>query len=144
MAGSIAEGGMTFTWVHAGGRLHGTLTAPTRGWLAVGFNDARALEGTRFFIAVVAGAAPVAEVHVALVPEHPPIEALGGRSGLADVAGAFAGGVSRATFSLPEVGGAPYAADLRAGARTHLMLAWSHGPEFDHHSAWRGHFDMVL
>ena len=144
MAGSIAEGGMTFTWTHAGERLRGTLAAPTRGWLAVGFNDARTLEGTRFVIAAVAGAPPVAEVHVALVPEHPPIEALGGRSGLADVAGVFAGGMSRATFSLPEVGGAPYAADLRAGARTHLMLAWSHGSEFEHHSAWRGHFDVVL
>jgi len=42
--------GIAFTWRHRQGRLHGHLSAATTGWLAVGFNDARTLRGTRFVI----------------------------------------------------------------------------------------------
>lgn len=84
------------------------------------------------------------EMHVALVPEHPPIETLGGHSGLSDVRGKFSAGVSQVSFSLPTQQGEPYPANLAAGHTTYLMLAWSVAPEFDHHSAWRQQFATVL
>ncbi len=116
MAGTIARGGVTFTWGHRGTspseRIVGTLQAPTRGWIAAGFNDTPSLAGTRFVIAAVSVRPIRVEMHVALVPEHPPIETLGGHSGLSDVRGKFGAGVSQVSFSLPTQQGEPYPANL--------------------------------
>ena len=141
----IALSDMEFAWRHEADRLHGTLSAPGNGWLAVGFNDARRLDGTRFVIAAVADAPPRAEVHIALPPDHRTVEALtGSPSGLANLAGRFENGRSVLSFSLPHRTADRYARDLSPGRSTHLMLAWSHAPDFDHHSAWREHIDVVL
>lgn len=141
----VALGDMEFGWRHEAGRLHGNLSAPGTGWLAVGFNDARRLDGTRFVIAAVAEAPPRAEVHIALPPDHRTVEALtGSPSGLSDLAGRFEGGRSILTFSLPHRTNDRYSRDLSPGRTTHLMLAWSQVPDFDHHSAWRGHIDVIL
>lgn len=144
-ARSVALGGMDFLWSHADGRLHGRLNAPGTGWLAVGFNAERTLRGTRFVIAAVATPPPRAEVHIAQPPEHRSVEDLTGQpSGLGDVAGGYADGRSTLSFSLPHQSGDRFGHDLSPGRTIHLMLAWSHEPDFDHHSAWRGHTDVTL
>jgi hypothetical protein len=135
--------GVAFDWRHADGRLHGTLTAPTTGWIAVGFNMSRGFRGTRFVIAVARQTLTV-EMHVALVPDHPTIESLGGRSGLADVSGRNDEHGSTLSFSLPHSNTAPFPLELSPGTPVHLMLAWSHETDFAHHSAWRRHLDAVL
>lgn len=141
----VALGEMAFTWRHEADRLHGDLSAPGTGWLAVGFNDARRLEGTRFVIAAVADTPPRAEVHIALPPDHRTVEELTGRpSGLGDLTGRVEDGRSALSFSLPHRTADRFARDLSPGRPIHLMLAWSHAPDFDHHSAWRGHVDVVL
>ena len=141
----ITLGDMEFGWRHDADRLHGDLSAPGTGWLAVGFNDARRLDGTRFVIAAVADAPPRAEVHIALPPDHKTVESLtGASSGLGDLAGRFEAGRSILSFSLPHRTADRYSRDLSPGHSTHLMLAWSHAPDFDHHSAWRRHIDVVL
>jgi hypothetical protein len=139
----VAIDDVTFDWRHSGDRLHGTLTAPTRGWIAVGFNMSRRLSGTRFVISITRPK-PTAEMHVALVPEHPTIEFLGGRSGLADVSGRSDDTQSTVKFSLPHLNAAPFDLDLSPGTPVYLMLAWSHEADFAHHSAWRRHLDVVL
>mgnify|MGYP000882981820 CR=1 FL=1 len=140
----LSDGGVSFSWSHRGGRLHATLRAPTRGWIAAGFNNRRTLEGTRFVIAAVAAAPIVVEEHIALVPDHRRVDRLGGTPALADVAGGFVGGVSRCDFSLPEAVVGAFPLDLAPGRPAYLMLAWSMEPEFDHHSAWRKHYDVTL
>lgn len=141
----VALGDMVFAWRHQSGRLHGHLSAPGSGWLAVGFNEARELRGTRFVIAAVAVGPPRAEVHIALPPDHRPIESLVGQpSGLRDLSGSYENGRSQLWFSLPHHSADRFAQDLSPGRATYLMLAWSHAPEFDHHSAWRGHANVTL
>lgn len=141
---TLSEAGVNLAWSHRNGRFHATLQAPTRGWIAVGFNGARTLEGTRFVIAAVAATPIVVEEHVALVPGHRRVDLVGGMPALADVAGGFANGVSRCDFSLPHAIPGAYPLDLAPGRATYLMLAWSMAPEFDHHSAWRKHYDVIL
>ncbi|MEM7523782.1 MAG: DOMON domain-containing protein [Pseudomonadota bacterium] len=138
-------GGMTFEWRHASDRIFVRLAAPTRGWFAVGFNDQSGLDGARFVIASVSddGVAR-AEERIARPPVHSPVEALGGAPGLAETSGRLTPGGAAVSFSLPIDAGDAFAADLRPGATTHLMLAWSHEPDFTHHSAWRRHFTRRL
>ena len=142
---TIALGDMEFSWHHRATRLFGRLSAPGTGWLAVGFNEDRTLRGTRFVIAAVAGGPPRAEVHIALPPDHRPVaDVTGHPADLRDLDGGFDHGRSKLSFSLPHRSADGAAPDLSPGQWVHLMLAWSHAPEFDHHSAWRGHTDVVL
>lgn len=140
----VALGEMHFAWWHEGDRLFGTLSAPGRGWLAVGFNDERRLAGTRFVIAAIDDEGVQAEVHVAMPPDHPRVEDLGGQSDLRDLAGVLSAGRSELTFSLPVNAADAFGLDLQAGRSVHLMLAWSHEADFAHHSAWRRHIDVLL
>lgn len=140
----VTAGEMVFGWWHRDARLHGRLCAPGPGWLAVGFNTGRELRATRFVIAAVAPPDVRAEVRVALAPGHRRIEELGGRGDLRDVAGLVRGGRSRVRFSLPHRATDAHAVPLSPGSPVYLMLAWSHSPDFDHHSAFREHLELVL
>ena len=140
----VERDGTTFAWSHRVGRLFGELSAPTKGWLAVGFNDESILKGTRFLIGVVDDKAVRAEMHIADPPRHQPVESLGGLSDIRDLRGQWESGRSRIVFSLPHRSTDRFAIDLMPGRSTHLMLAWSHEPDFAHHSAWRRHIDVIL
>ena len=133
-----------FSWRHEGERLFGEITAPARGWMAVGFNDKPGLPGTRFVIGVAGPSEVRAEWHIANPPNHQRVETLGGRSDIRDLAGKRDNGRSTLSFSLPHRGTDRFAIDLTPGRSVHLMLAWSNEPEFTHHSVWRRHTDVIL
>ena len=140
----IIEGQVRFSWRHDGSRLFGELSAPTPGWIAVGFNERPKLKDTRFVIAVVSTSPVRAEEHVALVPDHRNIEALGLSPALDHAGGSYDAGLSRLEFSLPHQIPGRAALQLGPGAQVHLMIAWSRETDFTHHSAWRRHFDVHL
>ncbi len=135
---------MVFRWRHEDGVLRGSLSAPTPGWLAVGFNDAQRLRGTCFVMAQVSETPPRLELHRAAVPDHGPVADRQVQRDLAMVAGSFGDGGSRLRFDLPHHSGDALGVNLRPGAATYLMLAWSHSTDFDHHSAFREHQRVVL
>ncbi|MFK8032602.1 MAG: hypothetical protein AB8B94_00540 [Hyphomicrobiales bacterium] len=145
----VEDAGTRFQWYHKDGQLIGKLSAPTDGWIAVGFNDAPTLRNTRFVIAVTAGSSVRAEEHIALVPDHRQVTELGFASALMMVSGSYENGRSHLSFSLlhqiqNQMGTGQPALSLSPGSKVHLMLAWSRAPEFNHHSAWRKHFNITL
>ena len=141
---SIKTAGVIFAWHHANNRLVATLSAPTAGWIAVGFNTSPGLRNTRFVIADVASRPIRAEEHLALVPDHPEITSLGLTPALAELRGRFSDGRSQLSFTLPHFIPGPPPLELAPGRISHLMLAWSQDRDFDHHSAWRRHFEITL
>ena len=140
----IVDGEVAFSWKHEADRLFGELSAPTAGWIAVGFNERRTLKGTRFVIAAVSMSPIRAEEHIALVPDHRNVSALGLSPALNHVSGSYSQGLSRLEFSLPHQFRGRPALRLAPGASPHLMLAWSQDTDFTHHSAWRRHYDVQL
>ncbi len=139
-----AAGGMVFRWRHEGAVLRGQLSAPTPGWLAVGFNDAERLRGTCFVMAQVSEAPPRLELRRAAVPDHGPVADAQVQRDLVLVSDSFGGGASRLDFDLPHRSGDALGVNLRAGAATYLMLAWSRSTDFGHHSAFREHQRVIL
>lgn len=137
-------GDMVFRWRHDGAVLRGQLTAPTHGWLAVGFNDAEQLKGTCFVMAQVSDAPPRLELRRAAVPDHGPVADRQVQQDLVLVSGSFGGGASRLNFELAHRSGDALGVNLRAGAATYLMLAWSRSTDFGHHSAFREHQRVIL
>ena len=141
---AIDEDGVRFGWSHKNSRLNCVFSAPTPGWVAVGFNTKHELRGTRFVIATTSHSPLRLEERVALVPGHRRVQDLGFAGAATHSSGAFEDGRSELAFSLPErISGQP-GLNLSAGAWTYLMLAWSHGRDFQHHSAWRKHYSVQL
>ena len=131
-------------WRHAIDHFEARLATPSTGWLALGFNGTAVLAGTRFVIADVAGPRIRVSERVALVPEHAPVAELGLAPVLLGADGHHENGrsvlevrLSRAIDERPRL-------RLQAGARLHLMLAWSRSGDFAHHSAWRRHVPVTL
>ncbi len=143
-SGPISDAGVSFSWLHDTDRLHCTLSAPTRGWVAAGFNEMPGLRKTRFVMAAVSITPIRVSERIALVPDHREITEHGGVPALSDAAGTYEDGRSRLTFSLPYQFEDRPSLNLRPGTQVHLMLAWSRETDFAHHSAWRRHFPVTL
>jgi hypothetical protein len=134
--------GVEFRWALDGRLLHGCMHARTRGWVTVGFNTQPTLDGARLVMGRVQGGKAQVEVHRAQPPRHARI------AGADDVVGISGGaqqaGVTRVCFVMPLDPIDPADVMLVAGAPTHLLLAWSHESDFDHHSADRGAVNVQL
>lgn len=156
----ITTDGVFFSWHHRQNRLFGNLRAPTKGWIAVGFNDMPKLEGTYFVIAHVQQDRMNVAEHIAQPPRHTNVRQLGRLPQIDDLQGTYHSGhpkdrelgrelgqklgISWLSFSLPHHFPNGQVPTLSPGHNTHLMLAWSHEADFNHHSAWRRHFDITL
>jgi len=143
-AREVVIDGVSFRWTFQDGRLVGELSAPTRGWIAVGFHAQAGLEGTYFVIASVADDVQRIEEHFAVVPNHIPIADLGWPNTARLQAGQFQDGVSSMSFSIAATSPSGARVALQSGRHVNLMLAWSHEADFDHHSAWRKHIAISL
>jgi hypothetical protein len=141
---NIEADGVVFQSWHRDGRLFASFSAPTRGWLAVGFNNHQRFEGSRFVIGASRGSAFQIEEHIAIVPNHAPVQELGLQAAVQDAAMQAKDGINSLEFSLPHHFTDTDNPSLVAGQLTYLMLAWSHESDFDHHSAWRRHFWVRL
>lgn len=143
-ARSVTQDGVTFSWCHDNTSLIGKLSAPTNGWIAIGFNEEPGLKNTRFIMAATSLTPIRAEEHVAHIPDHKTVTDLGLDPALQKVSGSYANGRSHLAFQMSQtIAGRP-ALSLAPGSRVHVMLAWSQAVAFDHHSAWRKHFPLTL
>ncbi len=141
---SVEREGVAFKWHHQDDKLFGELSAPTAGWFAVGFNSEQSLRGTYFIIAAVSSAPIHAEEHLAIVPQHKHFAELGWNETLTRLGSSYTKGRSQISFSIAARPVLQHGVALWPGARTYMMLAWSHERDFDHHSAWREHLDVTL
>ncbi len=141
---SLSIDGMTFRSWHVDRRLFSTFTAPTLGWVGVGFNNQQRLKESRFVIGAMSNNSFYAEEHIAVVPDHPRVQALGLETSADDVVGSVSNNQTTLQFSLPHIPPNGDNPTLLPGTATYLMLAWSHHTDFDHHSAWRRHFPIEL
>lgn len=141
---TVADNGTEFKWRHENGRLFGTLQAPTTGWIAVGFNETAGLNNMRFIIATVSITPIRVEDHLTHTPLHTNVEELGISTSLANVSGSSNGNRSILNFSLSHHFADRPSLNLSPDAKIHLMLAWSHEVDFDHHSAWRRHYPITI
>ncbi|MEM1400730.1 MAG: DOMON domain-containing protein [Pseudomonadota bacterium] len=144
------DGGMVelddvrFEWHHEHGFLRGKMTAPTSGWIAAGFNQNPDLKNTRFVIGATSIVPIRVEEHLAIVPHHRDVGSLGYTRTVTEVRGYERQGVSIVAFSLPHTFPDGPELDLTPGGEVTLMLAWSHTPDFRHHSTWRRHTQIIL
>jgi hypothetical protein len=135
---------MTFEWRIEGEVLKGRMTAPTQGWVAVGFNRTKQLKGTRLIMGYVQNGRTTVEEHIADPPDHRPKTSLGGTSGVLSAKGSEGMGKTTIEFTLQLDTGDSFDVSLRPGETYHTTLAWSFEDDLYHHSAMRTAVDLTL
>lgn len=126
-------------------RLHFHLTAPTEGWLAVGFNDENNIVGADLLMFSIKGDSVQFEDQFVLAAgKHPEDKACGGESNIIVESAKEASGRTSVAFSIPLNSGDKLDFIHRVGQDFWLILAYSVSDDFDHHSIMRKHAKIRL
>ena len=145
----IEKNGMSVSWTVEDRHLHVRLSAPTTGWVLVGFNDRPGLQGAKLlFFRVRAGVAE-GEVHRTDLqrypaPYHRSRMSIGGSNYVTAVEGTEHDGTTTVQGRIPLDSGEPLDVRLASGRKVHMILAYSVSDDFDHHSRMRTSADIVL
>ena len=95
---------MAFSWKVAGADLHVRLTAPTTGWVAIGFNPSAGMKGAKFVLGYVQdGKTIISDEFGTGEIKHEPVEKLGGTSDVTPIGGKAEDGVTTIEFAIPLV-----------------------------------------
>lgn len=135
---SVTVNGMTFQWRFDREQLNCIATAPTTGWVAVGFNTNDKLKGTNLIMgAIEQDFINIDDRFIVEPGNHKSITELGGSEALTQKGGEEKDGISTIWFSIPLSVNDRFHHDLTEGKEYHLLLAYSQEDDFQHHSIMR-------
>ena len=138
-------GGMSLTHRLVDDRVEFILTAPTTGWLGIGFNDRNNIVGSDLYLLhVVNGKATGQDMYVKAAGDPRLDQTLGGTDDLKIISGQEENNETTIVFSLPLASADQNDFQLEAGKDMWLILAYSAHDEFDHHSRMRKHIRFTL
>ena len=116
---------MVFSWKVAGTDLNVRLTAPTTGWVAIGFNPSAGMKGAKFVLGYVQdGKAVISDEFGAGEIKHEPVEKLGGKSDITLIGGKEEGGVTTIEFAIPLVSRDTKGGRIDPAGDTTVLLAY--------------------
>jgi hypothetical protein len=141
---SVEGAGVRLEWVIRDAQVHACMQAATRGWVTVGFNTQPSLDGARLVMGRVIQGRAEAQVHIAKPPQHIHRLTPQGKERVSSVSGSQSAGITRVCFSMPLAAADREDVALSAGQNTHIILAWSHEADFEHHSAQRSAVQVML
>ena len=119
---------MSFHWRVDGPLLHIRLKAPAAGWLAVGFNPVRGMQGANMIIGYVKdGRVYISDEFGTGLIKHSPDEAIGGRNDVQNAFGTESNGVTEIGFSIPLNSGDAADTVIDPGGVTTVLLAYNTG-----------------
>jgi DOMON domain len=135
---SITLGGMTFHWRFYKDHLQCQASAPTKGWVAIGFNTKNELSGTNLIMGAVEQDYVTIDDRFIVKPgDHKSIIELGGSEALVQRTGAEENGKTSISFSVPLSVNDKFHYNLIEGKEYYVLLAFSQEDDFQHHSMMR-------
>lgn len=135
---SLTTDGFHLEWVHDNDKVRFSLTAPTTGWVAVGFTETGDLMNSNLIQGnVVRGKHEVQDQFITGFGEHPPVEALAVPSCISETGGKQENGKTTISFSINSRKKDKLHYDLVEGKKIKVWLAYSVSDDFDHHSRKR-------
>ena len=120
-------GDMSVRYAVSDGDLLLSVTAPTRGWAAIGFEPTRAMRDANILIGYVdddSGEVVVEDDFGNTMFTHVPDENLGGESNVTVTGGNQTRDSTTIEFSIPLDSGDQYDQPLVVGTTVHIILAW--------------------
>jgi hypothetical protein len=114
--------------------LHVRLSAPTTGWVAVGFAPSKMMADANFIIAYVAdGEVKISDEFGTGNTEHKPDTELGGTDDIGEKSGSEKDGVTMIHFAIPLASGDKYDRKLEPGETYKIILAYGPKDDFTSH-----------
>lgn len=127
------EDKMSFHWRVDGQLLHVVLRAPAMGWMAVGFNPTRVMQGANFILGYIKNGRAYVEDHFGTgLVKHEPDEKIGGRPDVRNIFGTESNGITEIGFSIPLDSGDSADTVLSTNSETTVLLAYSSGADNFH------------
>ena len=141
----VLEDGMAVSWHFDDTNIHFEMSAPTSGWVTIGFNEASGIKYSYLLMGnVVNGKAYVVE-HFSQSPgNYSPIENLGGTVQVWNISGQEEKGSTTIEFTLPIGRPTAYQKELLKGKKYHMIMAYSVDDDFQHHSIMRTSVEIQL
>jgi DOMON domain len=135
---STTVNGMTFQWTFDKDNLRCKATAPTTGWVAIGFNTQDELSGTNLIMGAVEQDFVTIDDRFIVGPgNHKSIAELGGSEALTLRAGNELSNNTTISFSIPLSVNDKFHHDLHEGREYYVLMAFSREDDFQHHSMMR-------
>ncbi|MBN2050378.1 MAG: DOMON domain-containing protein [Spirochaetales bacterium] len=120
-----ADSGYTFTWKIVGNEIEATMSAPTTGWVAVGFNPTNKMQGATYVIGYVKdGTAQLRHDWGHSPIGHRAVTDMGGVSRVTLISGREENGRTELSFRLPLNPGDQYFTPIKAGERNTVIWAF--------------------
>ncbi|MEP1035197.1 DOMON domain-containing protein [Ekhidna sp.] len=130
--------GFVLEWTHATEHIQISISAPSTGWVAVGFTTGSSIVNTNLIQGHVSdGEVFIQDQFVTDLGEHPPVEALAVAARIFDLCGEERNGTTTLKFSIYKTKVDNLHCDLAEGNTINVWLAYSLSDDFDHHSRKR-------
>ncbi len=138
MTGKVEKNDMLVRWKVLETTIHMEMTAPTNGWVAIGFNTKEGLSGTNLVMACVQDGKVIVEGYYTKEPgNYQPTLQLGGQNGVSNTNGVEKASFTKVTFELALHMEDGFHHELKKGEEYHLLMAYSQSDDFKHHSIMR-------
>lgn len=130
--------GMTVNWQHCSDSIQIEMSAPTGGWLCIGFNEKDEITHANLFMGCVRDNKVELVEHYVISPgNYKPIRDLGILDRVRIIEGAEKDGVTTIRFTIHLNTNNSHQKDLSIGTALSLIMAYSMEDDFQHHSIMR-------
>lgn len=135
---TLIQNNMEINWHHKGPNIHISMSAPTEGWVAIGFNPSPGIKGTYLLMGHIEEGKPDVVEHYTLSPgNYRTLESLECSPRVKNIRGSEKEGTSLLSFTIPTRVNSAYHQDLSEGNEYNLIIAYSREDDFQHHSMMR-------
>lgn len=143
---TLEDKDMTFSWTVETDKIHVKLSAKTTGWVGIGFDPEKAMQGANIIIgAVKKGKFKVEDHYGDKKRGHSSDKKLGGKDDVLNASGSEADGMTTISFSIPLNTGDKYDKPISADGFTKIMLAYGGGKDsFRTRHPYKSIFDVNL
>ena len=141
----IAKNGMLVSWHYQYDTIYFRMSAPTDGWVTIGFNTEKSTQGAYLLMGQMIDNTPQVVEHYTFSPgNYQAIHLLGEEAQVQDIRGSEKGEKTTLWFALPVKAASKYQKDLLQGMKYHMIIAYSQEDDFQHHSIMRTFVEVEL
>lgn len=142
---SISKNRMIVSWHYENDRIFFEMSAPTDGWVTIGFNTTSGTKGAYLLMGNIVKNQPnVVEHYTLSAGNYKTIKSLGESPQVKDISGSENSNGTTLKFSLPIMAKSKYQKDLSVGNEYTMIIAYSQEDDFQHHSIMRSSVDINL
>lgn len=136
----LKQGEMIFRYEIIKDSIFCFLSAPTNGWIMVGFNSDNSTQLADFKFFAIKNRKIIAEDRKNIGGRnYPTDESLDGENNLRVYSGIEVNGITQISFAIPLISNDPNDYQFNLNQQFYLILAYSREDDFEHHSIYRKH-----